>query len=206
MNIDNWFSTPILYHRITGEHLELVQKEIAESIPNVTEKGLTNPWDDNVQTSFKYGQNQNNYLTEYNCITLNDIVLSLSKQFLKQYNAASVEKYKIISSWINFSHKNEFQFDHSHTERIDYEPDDVILSGVYYFQTNGNDGDIMFSSPNILQLSSLDIFSQGYVNYTPEVGKLLLFPAWLQHRVGLNKTDNVRVSITFNVGLQKKYI
>jgi ectoine hydroxylase-related dioxygenase (phytanoyl-CoA dioxygenase family) len=31
------------------------------------------------------------------------------------------------------------------------------------------------------------------------VGKLLLFPGWLQHSVKKNKTDDLRISISFNL-------
>jgi uncharacterized protein (TIGR02466 family) len=206
MNIDNWFPIPILQHEIENDELKIVQDEISRSIPLVIESGLSNPWDDNVETSFKYGFDINKYLTDYKCDSLADTVLKLSRQFLAHYNAPNIEKYKIISSWINFSRKDQFQFDHSHSDKMGCEYEETILSGVYYFRTNGNDGDIVFSSPNILQLSALDVFSQSYVHYTPKVGRLLLFPSWLQHRVGLNKSDNVRISITFNIGLQKQYI
>jgi uncharacterized protein (TIGR02466 family) len=206
MNIDNWFPIPILHHEIENDELKIVQDEISRSIPLVIQSDLSNPWGDKVETSYKYGFDINNYLTDYKCDSLADIVLNLSRQFLKYHDAPNIEKYKIINSWINFSRKDQFQFDHCHSDRMGCEHVETILSGVYYFRTNGDDGDIVFSSPNLLQLSSLDIFSRSYVNYTPKIGKLLLFPSWLQHKVALNKTDNIRISISFNVGLQKQYV
>ena len=35
--------------------------------------------------------------------------------------------------------------------------------------------------------------------YTPKEGKILLFPGWLEHGVKTNLTDNVRMSLSFNV-------
>jgi uncharacterized protein (TIGR02466 family) len=38
--------------------------------------------------------------------------------------------------------------------------------------------------------------------YSSEAGKVVLFPSWLEHSVGANKTDDVRVSISFNTQIK----
>jgi len=38
----------------------------------------------------------------------------------------------------------------------------------------------------------------------PQEGRLLMFPAWLWHRVEINKSEYLRISISFNF-LQKGF-
>ena len=35
--------------------------------------------------------------------------------------------------------------------------------------------------------------------HKPEVGKILLFPGWLKHGINTNNTDNIRISLSFNI-------
>ena len=196
MNIENWFSTPILYHSLRGDILNDVQKEIEESLSDVMSKDLTNPWGDGVKTSFKYGNND--YIRDYKIKTLEKIVIELSWHFLSKFNQYNFYDYQLTDSWINFSEHRDFQFEHSHNSLES--TNNNILSGVYYYQTNGNDGCIEFISPNLLQSTSMTPFGEGKVVYEPKVGKILLFPSWLRHRVQMNNTQDTRISVTFNIG------
>ena len=46
----------------------------------------------------------------------------------------------------------------------------------------------------------------GHRSYTfsPRSGMMLIFPSWLDHIVGQNKTDEIRVAISFNIDLAKR--
>ena len=37
------------------------------------------------------------------------------------------------------------------------------------------------------------------ISHNPQVGKMILFPGWLQHGVNVNNTDNIRMSLAFNI-------
>jgi uncharacterized protein (TIGR02466 family) len=41
--------------------------------------------------------------------------------------------------------------------------------------------------------------AEKHYDVKPAVGKLLLFPGWLEHSVEKNKTDDIRISISFNL-------
>jgi len=76
-----------------------------------------------------------------------------------------------------------------------------MISGTYYYQTSGDDGDIVFRTPN--PFVELELFPLGgtvdkLYNIKPKVGKIVLFPGWLSHKVESNITDNDRISISFN--------
>jgi len=104
--------------------------------------------------------------------------------------------YKITSSWMTLNKKDSYAVIHSHG-RSD-------ISGVYYFKTNGEDGDIFFESPNKVIHTSyvFSHFGRSW-SHKPQVGKIILFPGWLEHGVATNHTDNDRVSISFNIDFIK---
>jgi ectoine hydroxylase-related dioxygenase (phytanoyl-CoA dioxygenase family) len=45
--------------------------------------------------------------------------------------------------------------------------------------------------------------NQNVGEYLPENGKLIVFPSWLEHSVLANKTNEIRISIAFNVNKVK---
>ena len=96
-------------------------------------------------------------------------------------------------SWINKTGKDQGQEWHQHQ--------DAFISGTYYYQTTGKDG--IFSIMNPIPWMQQEMFPFGNVSakhhdIIPAVGKLLLFPGWLLHSVEKNKTDDTRISISFN--------
>ena len=206
---EEWFPVTILVHQVMNKNLANVQNEIAAAIPSVMEKDLTNPWKDGVKTDYKYGKfsrTERGFLHEYNCSTLMEVINEQTKVYLNKHNIEETRgEFEILNSWINFSEKGDFQYEHSH-ETSKYSDTEVYLSGAYFYKTNGHDGDLTFVSSNVLHRTELDIFTKPQAVHKPIVGKLVLFPSWLGHRVGLNTTDNLRISVSFNIGLYKTYL
>ena len=204
--IENWFSVPIMIHQVMGSALYKVQKEIDNAIPIVKQKDLSNPWGDGVKTDFKYELNAC-FLRDYECNTLVEIVDSLTQNFLTAHDVEQkYGKIGLLNSWINFSNRGDYQYDHNHETEM-YSDVECYISGAYFYKTNGEDGDLSFKSPNVMHTTTLDIFTKHpRANFKPQVGKILLFPSWLEHRVNLNKTDSERISISFNMGMRKAYI
>jgi len=146
---------------------------------------LDNPWGDTVGTTFKY-RKINRDIETFNLDHLKKHIFGLAEIIYPGY------KFTLNESWVNFSNKGNFQFDHAHGNEK--------LAGVYYYQTNGLDGDIKFTTPNIYEKMGLGI-DRGtkFVSSDPKVGRLILFPAYMEHRVEPNLTDNERISISFNL-------
>jgi uncharacterized protein (TIGR02466 family) len=186
LNISPYFGVPILTMDFSGTALEQMQKEIAEAIPEVRKLNLANPWGDTVSSSFKYDK-VNRDIDTYNLVTLRTNIQAMLNIMAPNYNA-----FVFNDSWFNFSNKGNFQFDHNHgTEKF---------SGVYYYQTTGLDGDIKFTTPNVAEKLGMGISRDVQtVSFTPVVGRMLIFPAYLEHRVEPNTTDHERISITFNI-------
>jgi uncharacterized protein (TIGR02466 family) len=99
--------------------------------------------------------------------------------------------YKMIS-WASKFNPGDYAHIHEHG--------DADLSGVFYYKTNQNDGDLVFTSPNPF-LKTSKVFSNIDLSWIhkPVEGKILLFPGWLPHGVKTNETEQTRISISFNI-------
>ena len=97
-----------------------------------------------------------------------------------------------IVSWFTKCEKGNYAHVHNHGA--------ADLSGVYYYQTNGKDGNIYFHTPNPF-LDTTFLFSHMGTDFEhePMEGKLIIFPGWLLHGVRQNSTDNTRISLSFNI-------
>jgi len=104
--------------------------------------------------------------------------------------------------WFNVNPKSGFNIPHVHGG---------IVSGVYYVASKENSGNIVFKNPasNIVYHCEADfVNSYNEVNssswcFSPKPGLLLLFPSWLEHYVHPNLNDEDRISISFNVVVNK---
>lgn len=82
-------------------------------------------------------------------------------------------------------------------------------SGVYYVRTPPDCGEIEFLDPRLgvnmvtARHRLLDIFGQNQIRVQPRSGLTVMFPSWLYHSVGDNRSSEDRISIAFNVALRK---
>jgi uncharacterized protein (TIGR02466 family) len=103
----------------------------------------------------------------------------------------------IGSGWVNINRKGNFNARHIHPR--------AYLSGVYYLQGGDESGEIVFHSPLIAkEMTDPDFddpppFLSDIAFYRPAPGRCLIFPAWLEHSVFPNRTDDDRISVSFNV-------
>ena len=102
---------------------------------------------------------------------------------------------KMINSWANISRKGEYTMPHIHEESS--------WSCVYYV-TPTEDANLYFKDPRLLEYmdKSHHYLRQPYANMIRKrpfnAGEAILFPSWLEHGVGLNTSDNARISIACN--------
>lgn len=169
---------------------EELQREIKDYI-SLLSLDLENPpttWDDNFTSTFTYSENY----AYKKCLVKLPLAKKIFEQKLRDYlyeafDLVSTKPITIPQSWLNFNKKHNFQSPHHHG--------DSTVSGIYYHKTNTKDGDLKFINQNDYITSPLYVPS---VNISPKVGKLVLFPSYLMHRVLFNKTDNLRISLAFN--------
>ena len=93
-----------------------------------------------------------------------------------------------------------------------------IWSGVYYVQAPKNSGQIEFIDPRTQNLMSPAKYIPNTkrprscwtkVQYKPVAGRMLIFPSWLYHSVGPNRSkakgkDADRIIVSFNLSQEKR--
>lgn len=192
MKIEQWFSVPVACYNFTGIVLDSIQQEIQKAVSVIDQKRLTTPWGDSTLSTFSHTNNINDIKT-YNMTVLENEIHNLVNQWCSSMGYRG-SGFLIEESWLNFSNTDGFQFDHKHPG--------YRISGCYYYQTTGEDGHIRFENPNPYATSGMfpyDQINADGIVYKPAVGRLLLFPSWLTHRVTSNYTDGQRISLAFNL-------
>lgn len=107
------------------------------------------------------------------------------------------KKLKIKNYWFNVHHKGDYGNSHYHNEGI--------LSAVLYLKSPLNCGNIVFERTDLqehyFEADNVTEYSYKNFSYEPKVGRLLLFPSYLKHRIEQNLTDDIddsRISLSFN--------
>ena len=103
-----------------------------------------------------------------------------------------------VTSWFTSFGEGDYAHIHNHGH--------AHISGCYYYNTSGEDGDIFFETPNQLAATSL-VYKNTTERYfvKPKNGTLLLFPGWLNHGVKTNTTKTERNSLAFNIFFIKQF-
>ena len=109
-------------------------------------------------------------------------------------------------AWININKPGDYNIKHVHPTNN--------LSGVLWIKCLENSGDIVFDSPNnfesFLENKSYDddfkksnFIDDSYHCY-PTEGRIIVFPSHLQHHVQENKSNEDRISVSFNIRLSNE--
>ena len=107
---------------------------------------------------------------------------------------------RITQMWAIINKKNDFNVIHTHPNSY--------LSAAYYVKAPKNCGKFIVESPNIAKRhSSPAIINRNELNLVLNgldinEGDLLLFPAYLPHKVAKNESDEDRIVISFNVDIK----
>tara|TARA_R100001132_G_C3262333_1_gene86126 strand:- start:755 stop:1366 length:612 start_codon:yes stop_codon:yes gene_type:complete len=101
----------------------------------------------------------------------------------------------ITQSWINYTEKNQFHHQHSHSNSY--------VSGVFYIDANKKVDKIKFFksgySPFKLPPTQFNVFNSSTWWYPVESGDVILFPSSLEHGVDRKEGTNIRTSLSFNI-------
>ena len=194
--INPLFDIPVYANRvqdfdnIQSESLSVIEKlqgtnffsKLRDADPN--SHSLTDP-------TFK-----SNIIDDLNLVQLKAEIEKQVVEYMQTIGVRGIPKFKIFQSWMTHTATNEYTPTHDHALSD--------LSGVYYIKTNGQDGDLFFNCPNPAMVHSICFLHlPKKVRFAPEEGKIVIFPGWLQHGVEVNKTNDVRISISFNIAFER---
>ena len=137
-------------------------------------------------------------------------IIDCKSETLKNIIMSSVSKLPMsgnlsctIEGWKNINEPGNFNVPHCHPISD--------LSGVLWIKAPKDSGNLVFSSPQLFnRYQELDSYtnefkynSNLYMSYyfTPKEGRILIFPSDLEHEVKENKSDEDRISYSFNITL-----
>lgn len=195
--IELWFPTPIYVSEITGDAFSNVQAELTAMYQ--TDKHNMSKvarWERDTH-SLSDPSFTRNLLREFNC---EKTMSAIEEHVVSYINGMGLDKYEwtILSSWLTQTKQNEFARVHAHGGSD--------IAGVYYLDSNGEDGNLYFRTPNVL-------LNQSYIaqhipneyETVPKNGKILLWPAYLDHGTRSNVTEHERVSLSFNIVIRRSW-
>jgi len=192
------FSNPI-YHTIIEED---VYDKIKEDVLNYIDTNI------------------NLFKESWECPTLSNTGVSIEKRFHNKIFNKCLQKFTneylkewdfsfnikpefvIDETWINISPPGAYQEVHVHivppSNNINGYP---LFSGVFYIEVFENSGDLVLKNPNNINLYNIPKSSKNSIlfNISPKQQHLIMFPSYLEHSVNRNKSNQKRISISFNI-------
>ena len=131
--------------------------------------------------------------------TLKEVIIGS----LSQFEPISQNVSMVVGGWKNINGPGNFNCIHNHPRSH--------LSGVLWIKAPKDSGNIVFTSPQLFnRFQELDSYtnqfkfnSNSYMTYyfPPTEGRILIFPSNLDHEVKENKSDEDRISYSFNITL-----
>ncbi len=122
---------------------------------------------------------------------------TIIKRSLPSLKSQPITGFK-YEAWVNMLGYNAYNERHHHDAHSG-----AFMSGVFYVKCPEGSGRIRFYDPrpHINTAPDMRYYNAGNTHhwFTPVPNTLLMFPAWLEHDVEINKSKEERISISFNV-------
>ena len=196
MGINPIFPLPIFLDEAEGSEYTDIQKELTDT------KHTLKFNDSGSYMILSENPFNSNFLIESGCHhsikfinkTVDKFITSLYGEYDKD-----IFKWEILESWMTKTIKGRCAREHSHGS--------YDISGVYYLDTNGNDGNLIFTNINhSLEGNMLlnKLLINGDVAMPLKNGTIFLWPGQLRHKTLINETDHERISISFNITISRK--
>jgi len=123
---------------------------------------------------------------------INEAIKSCAQQI-------GVPELRLKNFWYNVNNYGDYNTLHNHRGSV--------LSGVFYIDVpDENMGKINFERSDDISyyLPPLDKYNNvtgERASYSPDTGKLLIFPSWTKHSVDGSRSKQQRISMSFNYGV-----
>ena len=212
MGIQPIFPLPIFLDEAEGSEYTDIQKELTDTKSKLKFNDRKSYFNDgNNDKGVDNGRYMllsenpfnSNFLIKYECHhTIKFINKTIDKFITSLYGEydKDIFKWVILESWMTKTTKGRCAIEHSHGG--------YDISGVYYLDTNGNDGNLILTNPNHLLECNMLLHnllqSDGNIAMPLKNGKIFLWPGQLRHKTLINETDHERISISFNIAISRK--
>lgn len=160
--------------------------ESVEFVPAPAEWGRTHK----VSKSDNGGYWNDDVISKYNLHDLDYEIHNLAREYCNIIKGGFTTYRR--TSWFTLFERGDYAHVHNHSSSS--------ISGCYYYKTNGEDGNIFFTTPVSQMSTNPTYITEGSRNvFQTNIGKMLLFPGWLNHGVMTNETEEKRISLAFNI-------
>ena len=179
-NQENIFSTPVWGFLLKEQRHQ--NADYTDYILNLQEKGYSQ-----YRKSNRGGfQSEDNLHTHGIFQEFNSSILSVCQSILPD------KQIYLQSMWANVNEQHHFNLPHVH---------EGVLSGVFYCKIPEDSGKLVLMDPAIRSTAHLIGNKNFFIE--PKPLALIIFPSWLEHYVEPNKSEELRVSISFNIGIKE---
>ena len=127
------------------------------------------------------------------------LVTELFRMQKEIYDNEHLDRNAVLGNmWANINPPGGMNMPHIHPNSL--------FSGVYYVKSNINSGRIKIMDPRPGAQHIMPARKPGNpgrdmwrdASLDPVVGRIIMFPSWLWHSVEENKSDDIRISVSFN--------
>ena len=188
---------PVMMHIIEMGNFKDIEKDLIECVYDYRKK------DPKGRVISNEGGWQSSLLHKENNIIRSTLLASIGEYF--ESNNIFECNINLDSLWININGKDHYNKTHNHPL--------AQLSGVLWIKSPLNGGKLEFVSPHdFVQAHEMRFYSQKYKDdnnifpsyyFNPIAGRVIIFPSFLLHRVLPNNSDEDRISVSFNLLLNK---
>ena len=133
-----------------------------------------------------------------------DILQNFLTNCLSEFPPIEKSIKLFVSAWININPPEAFNLKHNHPTSD--------LSGVLWIKSQKDCGNIVFDSPRSFAThQEIESYTEDFkcnnnyfhsYQFNPVEGRILVFPSHLEHHVEFNKSQEDRISVSFNIRLQ----
>ena len=137
--------------------------------------------------------------------TEDDVLKKFLTNCLAEFPPIKKSVRLFVSAWVNINPPEAFNMKHNHPTSD--------LSGVLWIKSQKDCGNIIFDSPRSFAThQEIECYNEDFkennnyfhsFSFNPVAGRLLVFPSHLEHHVAFNESQEDRISVSFNIRLQK---
>ena len=124
---------------------------------------------------------------------LTPLILQIKQEVEPLFSEYGTTNSGLFKYWVNVNEPTNSNVKHRHVGSI--------FSGVMYIKVPENSGNIIFYRENlhIALFYAMTEKNRPVIELTPQENGLLIFPAFLEHEVTPNLSNETRISIAFNI-------
>ena len=126
-------------------------------------------------------------------------IITANKTIISKVMKYYAEDIVITDMWANVLKPGEMHPPHTHSNNF--------LSGVWYLESDGSAG-IFFKDPRgeadvfVPRKSVANTDNSSIVSFVSMTNRAIIFPAWFQHWVPINRSKKNRISISWNIQIK----